>query len=103
MLVIVRPAKNVLGALRLPGDKSISHRYGMLAAIAHGTTRRSNFSTGADCASTLACVRQLGWDVRRTSDCILVIARREGVQAPAASPDAGYSRSTLRMVSGIPA
>ncbi|MCU1219228.1 MAG: 5-Enolpyruvylshikimate-3-phosphate synthase, partial [Candidatus Angelobacter sp.] len=54
--VIIRPAKNILGALRLPGDKSISHRYAMLAAIAAGTTRLANFSTGADCASTVACV-----------------------------------------------
>ncbi|HEY5027899.1 MAG TPA: 3-phosphoshikimate 1-carboxyvinyltransferase, partial [Candidatus Angelobacter sp.] len=55
-MVIIRPAKNILGALRLPGDKSISHRYAMLAAIASGTTRLANFSTGADCASTVACV-----------------------------------------------
>ncbi|MGZ4830185.1 MAG: 3-phosphoshikimate 1-carboxyvinyltransferase, partial [Candidatus Angelobacter sp.] len=51
-MVIIRPAKNILGALRLPGDKSISHRYAMLASIAAGTTRLANFSTGADCAST---------------------------------------------------
>jgi len=57
--VIIRPAKNILGALRLPGDKSISHRYAMLAAIASGTTRLANFSTGADCASTVACIQQL--------------------------------------------
>ncbi|MGA2249378.1 MAG: hypothetical protein ABSG47_02255, partial [Terracidiphilus sp.] len=51
---IIRPARNILGSLRLPGDKSISHRYGMLAAFAEGTSRFTNFSTGADCASTLA-------------------------------------------------
>jgi len=43
---IIRPARNVLGSLRLPGDKSISHRYGMLAAFAEGTSRFTNFSTG---------------------------------------------------------
>ena len=64
--MIIRPAKNILGSLRLPGDKSISHRYAMLAAIAGGTTRLHNFSTGADCASTLGCVQQLGCAVRKT-------------------------------------
>src|SRR5207237_1413420 len=49
--VIVRPARNIAGQVTLPGDKSISHRYAMLAAIADGTTRLENFSTGADCAS----------------------------------------------------
>jgi 3-phosphoshikimate 1-carboxyvinyltransferase len=51
---LIRPARNVFGSLRLPGDKSISHRYGMLAAFAEGTSRFTNFSTGADCASTAA-------------------------------------------------
>ncbi len=99
--MIVRPAKNVLGALRLPGDKSISHRYGMLAAIARGTTRLSNFSTGADCASTLACVRQLGCEVRKNSDGIIEIDGRERLQPPAQSLDCGNSGSTMRMISGI--
>src|SRR5437867_13410637 len=58
--VIVRPARNIAGQVTLPGDKSISHRYAMLAAIADGTTRLENFSTGADCASTLVCPRALG-------------------------------------------
>ena len=62
---IIRPAKNIYGSLRLPGDKSISHRYGMLAAFAEGTSRFTNFSTGADCASTLACMEALGAKVRR--------------------------------------
>ena len=61
---MVRPARSVAGALRLPGDKSVSHRYAMLAAIAEGDTRLENFSTGADCASTLGCVRALGVEVR---------------------------------------
>jgi len=90
-----------VGALRLPGDKSISHRYGMLAAIAHGTTRLSNFSTGADCASTLACVRQLGCDVRKNGDGVIEIDGRERLQPPKASLDCGNSGSTIRMIAGI--
>jgi 3-phosphoshikimate 1-carboxyvinyltransferase len=99
--VIIRPAKNVLGSLRLPGDKSISHRYAMLAAIAKGTTRLANFSTGADCASTLGCVQQLGCAVRRSSDGVVEIDGREQLQKPTASLDCGNSGSTMRMLSGI--
>ncbi len=58
--VVIRPAKTLAGSVRLPGDKSISHRYAMLGGIAEGTTKLENFSTGADCASTLGCLRALG-------------------------------------------
>ena len=58
--VIVRPARNLRGSVTLPGDKSISHRYAMLAAIAEGPSRIENYSTGADCASTLRCLGSLG-------------------------------------------
>ena len=58
--VIIRPARNILGSMRVPGDKSISHRYAMLAALAAGRSRFENFSPGADCNSTLGCVRALG-------------------------------------------
>ncbi len=70
---LVRPARNLNGSLRLPGDKSISHRYGMLAAFAEGTSRFSNFSTGADCASTLACMEALGAKVNRTGEGIIEV------------------------------
>jgi 3-phosphoshikimate 1-carboxyvinyltransferase len=99
--VIVKPAKNIVGSIRLPGDKSISHRYGMLAAIAEGTTRLRNFSTGADCASTLACMRSLGALVSR-SDGEILIEGCSGKLTPPASPlDCGNSGSTMRMLSGI--
>jgi len=99
--MIIRPAKNILGSLLLPGDKSISHRYAMLAAIAEGTTRLGNFSTGADCASTLSCVQQLSCAVRKSEDGMIEIAGRERLQQPAASLDCGNSGSTMRMLSGI--
>ncbi|HEY6273286.1 MAG TPA: 3-phosphoshikimate 1-carboxyvinyltransferase [Terriglobales bacterium] len=98
--MIIRPAKNILGALRMPGDKSISHRYAMLAAIAAGTTRLSGFSTGADCASTLSCVSQLGCNVR-TSDGAVEIQGRSFLARPTQSLDCGNSGSTMRMLSGI--
>jgi 3-phosphoshikimate 1-carboxyvinyltransferase len=99
--MLIRPAKNILGSLRLPGDKSISHRYAMLAAIARGTTRLRNFSTGADCASTLGCVQQLGCAVRKTNDGVVEIEGRERLQQPHESLDCGNSGSTMRMLSGI--
>ncbi|HZD92995.1 MAG TPA: 3-phosphoshikimate 1-carboxyvinyltransferase, partial [Candidatus Sulfotelmatobacter sp.] len=99
--MIIRPAKNILGSLRLPGDKSISHRYAMLAAIASGTTRLGNFSTGADCASTLGCVRQLGCVVRKNDDGVVEIEGRARLEQPRESLDCGNSGSTLRMFSGI--
>jgi 3-phosphoshikimate 1-carboxyvinyltransferase len=99
--VVVRPARGVAGSLRLPGDKSISHRYAMLAAIAEGTTRLENFSTGADCASTLACMQALGADVRRSENKVEIRGRGPKLQPPASPLDCGNSGSTMRMLSGI--
>ena len=99
--VIMRPARSVAGSLRLPGDKSISHRYAMLAAIAEGDTRLENFSTGADCASTLGCVRALGVEVERTGNSVVIHGRGPKLQAPKAPLDCGNSGSTMRMLSGI--
>jgi 3-phosphoshikimate 1-carboxyvinyltransferase len=99
--MIIRPAKNILGSLRLPGDKSISHRYAMLAAIAEGTTRLGNFSTGADCASTLGCIQQLGCAVRKAQDGVIEIEGGARLREPSASLDCGNSGSTMRMLSGI--
>jgi 3-phosphoshikimate 1-carboxyvinyltransferase len=99
---LIRPAKNIFGSLRLPGDKSISHRYGMLAAFAEGTSRFSNFSTGADCASTLACMSALGATVNRTADGIVEVTGVGGrVSQPDRELDCGNSGSTMRMISGL--
>ena len=99
---IIRPARNILGTLRLPGDKSISHRYAMLGAFAEGTSRFSNFSTGADCASTLACMQALGARVRKSDDGRIEIDGVGGRVTPANHPlDCGNSGSTMRMISGL--
>jgi len=99
---LIRPAKNIYGSLRLPGDKSISHRYGMLAAFAEGTSRFSNFSTGADCASTLACMSDLGASVNRLEDGVVEVTGVGGkVNQPAGPLDCGNSGSTMRMISGL--
>ena len=99
---VIRPAGNILGSLRLPGDKSISHRYGMLAAFAEGTSRFSNFSTGADCASTLACMQALGAKVRKLEDGVIEVTGVGGRVTPGSEPlDCGNSGSTMRMISGL--
>ena len=100
--VVIHPARNVLGSLRVPGDKSISHRYAMLAALAPGRSRFENYSPGADCNSTLGCVRTLGCSVERDEKGAVVI---DGIgpqlTAPTTQLDCGNSGSTMRMLSGI--
>jgi 3-phosphoshikimate 1-carboxyvinyltransferase len=99
---IIRPARNIYGSLRLPGDKSISHRYGMLAAFAEGTSRFSNFSTGADCASTLTCMEALGAKVNWINEQAVEVTGIAGVVTPSQNPlDCGNSGSTMRMISGL--
>ena len=93
------PARGIEGVITLPGDKSISHRYAMLGGIANGTTTLTNYSTGADCQSTLACMAALGAKIERRDGKIII----EGtpLREPAAPLDAGNSGSTIRMLSGI--
>ena len=100
--VVIRPARNILGSLRVPGDKSISHRYAMLAALAPGRSRFENYSPGADCNNTLECMRALGCTIERDDRGAVVI---DGIgpqlKAPAAALDCGNSGSTMRMLSGV--
>jgi len=99
---LIRPACNVHGSLRLPGDKSISHRYGLLGAFAEGTSRFTNFSTGADCASTLACMEALGAKVNKIREGTVEVTGVGGRVTPANHPlDCGNSGSTMRMISGL--
>jgi 3-phosphoshikimate 1-carboxyvinyltransferase len=102
--VVVRPARNVRGGVSLPGDKSISHRYAMLAAIADGPSRLENYSTGADCASTLGCLRSLGvkWERKNGIDSVIEVQGSGlALTAPNEPLDCGNSGSTIRMLSGI--
>jgi 3-phosphoshikimate 1-carboxyvinyltransferase len=102
--VVVRPARNVRGSVSLPGDKSISHRYAMLAAIADGPSRLANYSTGADCASTLGCLGSIGvkWERRGDTDNLIEVqGSGPSLTAPSQPLDCGNSGSTIRMLSGI--
>ncbi len=99
---IIRPAQNLTGTLRLPGDKSISHRYAMLAGLAEGTSRFANFSTGADCASSLGCVAALGATVEWLEDGRVAVTGTAGQFAAAPGAlDCGNSGSTMRMMAGL--
>jgi 3-phosphoshikimate 1-carboxyvinyltransferase len=84
-----------------PGDKSISHRYAMLGAIATGMTKLENFSTGTDCASTLACLKGLAVDWERTGNQVAIHGKGPKLTAPTGPLDCGNSGSTIRMLSGI--
>ena len=98
----ISPAKAISGSLSLPGDKSISHRYALIGAIAEGDTSIANYSTGADCHSTLGCVRALGIEVEGAGTEFVIRGKGlDGLRAPAGDLDAGNSGSTIRMLSGI--
>jgi 3-phosphoshikimate 1-carboxyvinyltransferase len=98
----IYPASSLSGTIALPGDKSISHRYAMIASLAEGPTRITNYSTGADCRSTVACLRTLGAEIEGNGTEIVVHGRGlQGLCAPLHDLDAGNSGSTIRMLSGI--
>ena len=99
--VVIRPAKGLAGTMSPPGDKSISHRYAMLGAIADGMTKLENFSTGADCASTLDCLKGLGVKWERIGNSVAIYGKGPKLKAPSAALDCGNSGSTIRMLSGI--
>jgi 3-phosphoshikimate 1-carboxyvinyltransferase len=102
--VVARPASAVRGTLRVPGDKSISHRYALLAALASGRSIIGNYAPGADCASTLACLAALGVAIRPTGGRSAVTIDGRGLRglvAPAAPLDCGNSGSTMRMLAGV--
>jgi 3-phosphoshikimate 1-carboxyvinyltransferase len=104
---VIRPARHLAGSLRLPGDKSISHRYAMLAGLADGSSRLENFATGADCASTLGCMEALGCTISREGEgaggpmAVAVQGQGMRLRMPETALDCGNSGSTMRMLSGI--
>src|SRR5215203_3217270 len=93
-------ARRIDGKLRLPGDKSISHRVAMIAALAAGKSVISNFSTARDCASTVACLQALGLSIEHAGE-KLVFAGTQKPSTPRHVLDCGNSGSTLRILSGL--
>jgi 3-phosphoshikimate 1-carboxyvinyltransferase len=102
----ITPARRLGGRLRVPGDKSISHRYAMLAALAEGPSTLANYAPGDDCRSTLNCLQLLGADVSETAglptSAITVMGRGLGrLRSPAHTLDCGNSGTTMRLLAGI--
>ena len=96
----LKPARCITGSLRLPGDKSISHRAALIAALADGSSEIFNFSTAADCTSTLDCLHHLGVTIERKRDNV-VFAGSQKLAAPRQPLDCGNSGSTLRILAGV--
>ncbi len=98
----IKPASHVRGTVRLPGDKSISHRAAMLSAIAIGETRIDNFATSEDCSSTLSCLQSLGVTIARDGNLVVVNGvGKTGFSPPSGPLDCGNSGTTMRLLSGI--
>jgi 3-phosphoshikimate 1-carboxyvinyltransferase len=99
---IIRPARTISGSLEVPGDKSISHRYAMLAALAEGTSDITHFSAAADCRSTLDCLSRLGARVEAKGDRVRITgAGLSGLRQPRRALDAGNSGTTMRLLAGF--
>ncbi len=107
--VTIQPATRVRGVIRVPGDKSISHRYAILAALAGGDSVIANYAPGGDGASTLACLAALGVSIDRRAapdaadPPLVVVAGRggPGLRPPTDSLDCGNSGTTMRMLAGV--
>ncbi len=102
MIQTIRRAGPLSGTIALPGDKSISHRYAMLAGIAEGTTEIRRFAGSHDCRSTLSCLSCLGVEIQSSGENIQVCGRGlHGLRPPSRMLDAGNSGTTIRLLSGI--
>ncbi|OUQ87075.1 3-phosphoshikimate 1-carboxyvinyltransferase [Brevibacillus brevis] len=98
----VQQAKQIKGTVRVPGDKSISHRAVMFGALAEGTTTIEGFLPGADCLSTISCFRRMGIEIEQKGDAVTVQGKGwYGLQEPSQHLDVGNSGTTIRLMAGI--
>lgn len=100
----ITPAARVRGRLQVPGDKSIAHRYALIAALADGTSHLTNYAPGADCHSTLGCLAALGVGVQEDAvqGTVTIMGRGfQGWRSPEGPLDAGNSGTTMRMMAGL--
>lgn len=98
----IRPVKYLKGEVRLPGDKSISHRAAIFAALAEGETRIGNFASSADCASTLDCLENLGVEIKRENTTIVIKGvGKTGFEQSEKELDCGNSGTTMRLLAGV--
>ncbi|MGO0061024.1 3-phosphoshikimate 1-carboxyvinyltransferase [Brevibacillus fluminis] len=98
----IQNVKSIQGTVRVPGDKSISHRAVMFGALAEGTTTISGFLPGADCLSTISCFRRMGIHIEQQDDQVVVHGKGWfGLEEPKEKLDVGNSGTTIRLISGI--
>ena len=97
----VKKSKALQGEIIIPADKSISHRAVMLASLAEGRTLITNFSSGADCHSTLELFKKLGVNIKEIEDKTIEIISDGTLQKPDLPLDCGNSGTTMRLLSGI--
>ena len=98
----LRPARTISGAVQVPGDKSVSHRYAILAALAEGRSEIRHFSTAEDCGRTLDCLRRLGVTIEQENDRLGITgAGLYGLRRSRRMLDAGNSGTTLRLLAGV--
>jgi len=97
--LVVTPRSSLRGAVRVPGDKSISHRAALLGGLAAGTTTVEGFLRGEDCLATLACLRAMG--VRIDDDGGRLVIHGGALAEPDDVLDVGNSGTTIRLLSGI--
>ena len=104
-VIKVQTARKLSGQISVPGDKSVSHRTVLLASLAEGKSTIRHFSAGADCASTIRCMRALGIRIsRHKTDKDTIICHGNGMYGliePAGVLYAGNSGTTMRLLSGI--
>ncbi len=95
-------ARRLRGTIQVPGDKSISHRAVLFNALAEGNAEISGFLPGADCLSSIACLRQMGVVIEQSGATVRVYGRGlRGLQEPADVLDCGNSGTTLRLLAGL--
>lgn len=99
---VLEPGGSLLGRLRIPGDKSVSHRAVMFGAIATGTSRLTNFLPGEDCLGTIRCFRALGVPiVGDGTEWVIEGQGLRGLKEPDDVLDVGNSGTTLRLMLGL--
>src|SRR5512139_2859116 len=102
MIQSIQSGRPLHGVVECPGDKSISHRYAMLAALAEGDSELRHFAGSQDCRSTLLCLRGMGTQISVDGTTVSIKGNGlHGLKPPQAPLDAGNSGTTMRLLAGI--
>lgn len=100
--MVIQKIKKAIGQIKVPGDKSISHRAVMLGSLANGVTEISGFLKGADCLSTIDCFRKMGIDIDINGENVTVHGNGlRGLKKPDEMLYTGNSGTTTRLLCGI--